>query len=299
MTEIIKVIDVTAMKKVYGNYTQEELNSQYNQLVLVPNQSVYAMQNRAKSAEVRKKLKCMLNVSYGPTLDEVLDIFPAGLPGRPIQVYHHGGAWTQSHKDDYSYIAESFVAKRVNLIIPNFSLAPKVTLDEIVRQNRAVIVWAYHNAGSYGGDQQRLYICGHSSGGHLAGMMMATDWQKEYGLSGDLIKAATSISGMYELEPVRLSHRNEYLFLDERAANRNSPIRNIPGVRIPLVIGYGDGEHDEFKRQSDEFAVAWKNAGNSVSKIIMAGQNHFDVAREFARVDSPIMKATWANMSLE
>jgi arylformamidase len=285
--------------KVYRDYTQEELDRQYNQLVLVPNQTEYAEQNRAKSAEVRKKLKCTLNVSYGPTLDEVLDIFPADQPGGPIQVYHHGGAWTQSHKDACSYIAEAFVARGVNLVIPNFSLAPKVTLDEIVRQNRAAIAWAYHNAESFGGDPGRFYICGHSSGGHLTGMMMVSDWEGEYGLPKDFIKASTSLSGMYDLEPVRLSYRNEYLFLDERSALRNSSIHLIPNVCIPLVIGYGDGEHDEFKRQSDDFAAVWGAAGNPVTKIIMEGQNHFDVGREYAKVDSPIMKATWANMGLE
>jgi arylformamidase len=141
-----------------------------------------------------------------------------------------------------------------------------------------------------------LYISGHSSGGHLTGMMLVTDWEKEYGLPKDLIKAATSCSGMYDLEPVRLSHRNEYLFLDERSARRNSPVHHIPDVLIPLVVGYGDGELDEFKRQSDEFAAAWEAAGNPVTKIILAGQNHFDVDRGYARVDSPIMRATLTYM---
>ena len=287
------------MMKVYGDYTQEELDRQYSQITLVPNQAEYLEENRVKSAEVRKKLNGTLNVSYGPTLDEVLDIFPAEQPGGPILVHHHGGAWRASHKDDHSYIAESFVAKGVNLIIPNYSLAPKVTLDEIVRQNRAAIAWVYHNAESFGGNRYRFYIDGHSAGGHLAGMMMVTDWEREYGLPKDLIKAATSFAGMYDLEPVRLSNRNEYLFLDERSAHRNSPIHHIPPVRIPLVIGYGDGELDEFKRQSDEFAVAWETAGNPVTKIIMKDQNHYDVSREYTKVDSPILKAIWVHMGLE
>ncbi len=223
------------MMKVYGDYTQEELDRQYNQRVLVPNMPDYTKQNQVKSAKVREKLNCMLNVSYGPSLDEVLDVFPVEQSGGPIQVYHHGGAWKISHKDDYSYIAESFIDKGVNLIIPNFSLSPKVTLDEIVRQNRAAIAWAYHNAESFGGNPGRFYICGHSSGGHLTGMMMVTDWEREHDLPKNLIKAATSLSGLYDLEPVRLSYRNEYLFMDERSAHRNSPIHQIPNTRIPLA----------------------------------------------------------------
>lgn len=285
--------------KIYQDYTKEELDRQYTQRILVPHQDEYIQQNQAKSDQVRRKLSCKLNVSYGPTLDEVLDIFPAEKLGCPTQVYHHGGAWTQSHKNDCSYIAEAFVTKGINLVIPNFSLAPKVTLDEIVRQNRAAIAWVYHNAKSFGGNRDQLYICGHSSGGHLTGMMMVTDWEGEYGLPKNLIKAATSLSGIYDLEPVRFSYRNEYLFLDERSAHRNSPIHTIPKVHIPLVIGYGGGEHDEFKRQSNEFAAVWEAAGNPVTKILMEGKNHFDMEREFGKTDSPIMEATFANMGLE
>lgn len=285
--------------KVYLDYTKEELDRQYDQFALVPNQAEYAEENRAKSIEIRERLTCRPNVSYGPTLDEVLDIFQVQEPGGPIQVFHHGGAWKVGHKDNCSYIAESFAAKGVNLVIPNFSLAPKANLDEIVRQNRAAIAWTYNNAKSFGGDRDRLSICGHSSGGHLGGMMLVTDWEGEYSLPKNMIKEATLISGMYDLEPVRISYRNEYLFLDERSAHRNSPIHHIPEIRIPLVIGYGDGEHDEFKRQSDEFATAWEGVGHPVKKIIMEDQNHFDVAGGFAKADNPIMISTWANMTMD
>jgi len=285
--------------KIFGNYTQEELDRQYDQAALVPNIDEYETENRARSAEVRNSLECRLNVSYGPTLDEVLDVFPARKPGGPIHVYHHGGAWKSSHKDNCSYIAEAFLSRGVNLVIPNFALAPKVSLDEIVRQNRAAVAWTWHHADSFGGNREQLYVCGHSSGGHLAGMMLVTDWEGEYGLPRDLIKGATPISGMYDLGPVRLSYRNQYLFMDERAARRNSPLLHIPERRTPLVIGYGACEHEEFKRQSEVFAAAWEAAGNRVEKIVMKGRNHFDVEREFADPDSSIMRSTWAYMGLE
>jgi len=282
--------------KVYSDYTQEELNRQYNQQALVPNMLEYIGQNQERSEAIRQRLQCELDIPYGPALDERLDIFPAEQRGAPIQIYHHGGAWTSTSKKNYSYIASSFHIKGITLIIPDFSLAPKVTLDEMVRQNRAAIAWTFHNAETFGGDNSRIYISGHSSGGHLAGMMLITDWEKEHGLPKDLIKGATLCSGIYDLEPVRLSHRNEYLFLDEHSAFRNSPIHHIPPVHTPLVIGCGEREHDEFKRQSDAFSEKWERAGNPVTKIHMKGQNHFDVERELANVYSSIMKTTWAIM---
>jgi len=285
--------------KVYGDYTQEELNRQYNQAALVPDFSDYIEQNRERSKSVRKDIPCKLDIPYGPSLDERLDIFPTKAHEAPILIYHHGGAWCRGNNKGSSYIAESCVSKGVNLVIPGFSLAPKVTLDEIVRQNHAAIVWSYHHAKDFGGNSNRIYVGGHSSGGHLAAMMLVTDWSGEYGLPENLIKGAVCLSGMYDLEPVRLSHRNEYLFLDERSANRNSPILYIPEYKLPIVIGYGDGEHDEFKRQSDSFAAAWEAAGHPMTKIIMKNQNHFEVEREWAKKDSPIMKRLWAMLGLD
>ena len=283
--------------KIYLDYDQKELDDQYNQRVLVPDAENYIAADRAESARVRAKLDCRIDVAYGPGEDQKLDLFPARAPGAPVAVYMHGGAWTRSDKAVESFMAESFVAAGAAFASVNFSLCPKVSLDELVRQAREAVVWCRRNAGSFGGDAERLFIAGHSSGGHVGGMMVVTDWTA-HGLPRGTIKGALLCSGMYDLEPVRLSARNEYLELDEAAARRNSAIHHIPDDGCPLVIGYGGGEQREFRRQSRAFAAAWRARGLTVNEIDLPGVNHFALRRYFNDPDGPILKATFAMMGV-
>lgn len=265
---------------VWGNYTKDELDRQYDQSTLVPNTPELMEINAQDSARIRTEIECIQNISYGPTVMERLDFFPVAEKGAPVVIYHHGGAWTRSDKDQCSYIAPSFVAEGINVLVLDFALAPKVSLDEIVRQNRAAISWAWHNADEHGWDRNQIHSLGHSSGGHVCGMVLVTDWEGDYGLPSDVIKTAATCSGMYELEPVRLSHRNTYLDLTEQSAGRNSSIRQIPHSDIPLTVAWGTGELDEFQRQNREFAEAWAAAGHTVESFILDGMNHFEVGRE-------------------
>ena len=273
---------------VWGNYTKDELDRQYDQSTLVPNTPELMAVNAEDSARIRTEIECIQGISYGPTVIERLDIFPVAEKGAPVVIYHHGGAWTRSDKDQCSYIAPSFVAEGINVLVLDFALAPKVSLDEIVRQNRAAIAWAWHNADEYGWDRNQIHSLGHSSGGHICGMMLVTDWEGDYGLPSDVIKTAAACSGMYELEPVRLSHRNTYLDLTEQSAGRNSSIRQIPANDIPLTVAWGTGELDEFQRQNREFAEAWAAAGHTVESFTLDGMNHFEVGREIVNPDYPV-----------
>ncbi len=263
--------------KVWLDYDQDALNDQYNQRVLVPNADEYAQHNLEESERVRALLSCELNIPYGPTEVEKLDWFPAPVAGGPIVVYIHGGAWTRSSKNHVSYPAESFVGAGASYVAVDFGLVPSVTLDEQVRQNRAAIQWVYHHAADYGADPHRLYVAGHSSGAHVTGMMITTDWARDLGLPPDVIKGALACSGMYDLEPVRLSSRNDYLKLDTEAARRNSPILHIPSAGCPIIIGYGEGDQAEFRRQSMAFAAVWRAAGLVCHEVDLPSLNHFDV----------------------
>ncbi len=283
---------------VWGNFTQEELDRQYDQGTLVSNTGELMEINAQDSVKIRAELDCILNVSYGPTVMERLDIFPVATKGAPVVIYHHGGAWTRSDKDQCAYIAPSFVAAGINVLVLDFALAPKVSLDEIVRQNRAAIAWAWHNADEYGWDRNSIHSVGHSSGGHICGMMLVTDWVGDYGLPADVIKSAAACSGMYELEPVRLSHRNTYLDLTEQAAARNSSIRQIPATDIPLTMAWGTGELDEFQRQSREFAAAWAAAGHTVDSFVLDSMHHFQVGREIVNPDYPVFPNILKNIGL-
>ena len=283
---------------VWGNFTQEELDRNYDQSSLVPNVGELMEQNAADSAKIREKLEVIAGVSYGPTVLERLDVFPVSQKGAPVVIYHHGGAWTRSNKDQCSYVAPGLVAADINVLVLDFALAPTVSLDEIVRQNRAAIAWAWHNADTYGWDRNQIHSIGHSSGGHICGMMQVTDWEGVYGLPADIIKSAVPCSGMYELEPVRFSHRNTYLDLTEKAAARNSSIRHIPSYGPPLTMAWGTGELDEFQRQSRAFAGAWEAAGHSVDTFILEELNHFQVAREMFNPERPVFRNILRNIGV-
>jgi len=284
--------------KVYRNYTQAELDAQYDQSSLVGDNAEYKKFKRSESERVRRELKARLDVAYGPSPAERLDIFEAGIGGAPTILFFHGGAWKGGHKDEVSYLAEGFVKAGTNCVIVNFALVPEVRLEEQVRQSSAAVAWIYRNARDFGGDPERVFVTGHSSGGHLTGMMIVTDWARLHGLPANVVKGAAPFSGMYDLEPVQLSWRNDYLQLNREQAQALSPFRHIPAQGMPLVIGYGSGELDEFKRQSRDFAAAWRGCGYPCIEIELPGLNHFDVQRELGNAKGSVFPALLGMMGL-
>ena len=284
-------------KKVWLDYTQQELDDQYNQRKLVPNANDYMKRHGELSVDVRARLDCRIDVSYGPSDDEKLDIFPAPAPGAPVVVYYHGGAWTRWHKDNNSFQAPAFVNAGATFVPVNFALVPNVTLDELVRQCRAAVAWVYNNAASFGADPNKLYVAGHSSGAHVVGLLAVTDWT-EWGLPADVIKGAFAASGMYELEPVRLCSRNDYMSLDEAMTARNSAMRQIPDRMPPMVVAYGEREQIEFRRHSRDWAATLRQRGHRVTELDLPSLHHFEVAEQFANPDGPLLKAVFREMGL-
>lgn len=284
--------------KVYRDYNQEQLDAQYNQLSIVGDNSGYKQRKIAESARVRAKLKGTLDLAYGPSRHELLDMFVSGRAGAPTLVFLHGGAWKGGNKDEVSFMAEPYVEAGANVAVVNFALVPDVRLDEQVRQAAASIAWAYRNAATFGGNPERVFAMGHSSGGHLTGMMIVTDWARDFGLPPDALKGGAPFSGMFDLEPVQLSWRNTYLKMNKEEALQLSSIRRISNRPMPLVIGYGTGELDEFKRQSREFAKAWRAKGHPCTEFELPGLNHFEVQQQMANPSGPIVKAVCAMMGV-
>jgi arylformamidase len=243
-------------------------------------------------------MNCRLDVPYGPSADETLDIFPAREAGSPLVVYIHGGAWTRGHKDNDSYQAPAFVDAGAAFVSVNFGLVPAVSLDTLVAQCRAAVKWAYENAARFGADSNRLFVAGHSSGGHVAVMLAVHDWAGDGGLPGDIVKGVFAASGMYDLEPVRLSSRNAYLALDNAAARRNSPVHQIGKTMPPMVIAHGGGEHEEFRRQSTDFARLLEQRGHDCQSLVLGSLNHFEVGAQFANPDGALLRAVFAVMGL-
>ena len=273
--------------KVFLDYTQEQLDWQYDHSKRFADTSVFQTERSEASRIAREKVKGHLNVPYGDHKDEVVDIFPVEGDGKsPVIVFYHGGAWTRGSKNGYSMGAGAFVPRGVAWVATEFTKVPDGTLSNQVRQNRDATAWVYNNADKYGIDRDRIYIAGHSSGGHMTGMVLVTDWEKLYGLPQNLVKGATAISGMYDLEAVYLSYRNRYLNLSEEDWRENSSIFQIrPNCGIPLLIGCSEHDTAEFHRQPEEFLKAWKAAGNEGEFIEIMGRHHFTGSMCFGESD--------------
>ncbi len=277
---------------VYRHLDRETLDREYNARDSVPDFTIFLKHYAELSANARRDLPCITDIAYGPHKAQDLDLFPAG-PGVPLFVYIHGGYWRLLGKEDSAFMAPAFTANGIAVCALNYALVPSVTLDDIVAQCRQGIAWLFKNAAEFGINPDRIFVGGSSAGGHLAAMLAADSWQEDSGIPLNTVKGALSASGLFDLEPVRLSHINTWMQLDEVSAYRNSPIHHLPRSGCPFIISYGGEESAEFKRQSDEFADQWKAHGFPCQNLNMPGRNHFDVILELANPQSPLAKAVF------
>jgi arylformamidase len=286
--------------KLYRDFaTQEELDAQYDLLVLLPEEAArYGEFCQRESEAARKDLDHHLGVPFGPTLAEHVDVYPAG-EGAPVLVYVHGGFWVLRTSREFGFVARGPVSRGVATVVTNYALCPAVTIDEIVRQTRAAVAWAYQNAESFGGDPERIHVAGHSAGGHLVAMLLATDWDKDYGLPANIIKGATAISGLHDLAPFPYTFLQPKVQLTWDQVRKNSPILHLPEWSPPLLVAYGGDETNEFKRQSDDFFVAWKAKGLAGERLVVPGKNHYDIVDGFLDAESPLLSGILGRMGLE
>lgn len=275
----------------YRHYDRRELDSQYNNRRRFPDYDDHFGRWREWSAQTRRDLPGLLDKAYGKGPSETLDIFPAGRPDAPIHLFIHGGYWQSLDKADFSYVARGMVEHGVTSVVMNYGLAPDFGMDEIVRQTRAAIAWIWRNAESFGGDPKRLYVSGHSAGGHLAAMLLATDWPTAFsGLPADPVKGICAISGIYDLEPIRLCYVNDVLGMDEQTAERNSPTNLSYPVAAPLLIVVGALESDEYRRQTQAMADCWEGLGHPLTTIIAPGLDHFSIIDQLFDPSSELVK---------
>ena len=278
--------------KVFLNYTQEELDWQYDHSKRFPDTGIFQQERTAASEAARKKVEGLFNIPYGEHEDEVLDVFPVQENKKsPVIVFFHGGAWTRGSKNGYSFPAAEFVPRGVSWVTTEFTKVPQGTLSNQVRQNRDAVAWVYRNAQKFNWDTNKIYIAGHSSGGHMCGMVLVTDWEKNYKLPNDLIKGATAVSGMYDLEAVFMSYRNTYLNLAEKDWYENSSIFFIPkNCPTTLIIGCAEDDTDEFHRQPKTFLKKWRAAGNNGEFIELLDRHHFSGSMCFGDASHPLFQ---------
>jgi len=287
------------MTCVYRYYDQSELERQLNARATVPDITPILMRYASESARMRSGLPCRLGVSYGASEPERLDIFPAATKGpAPIFVFLHGGYWRLLDSADSCFMAECLTKAGACVVAVNYALAPHVTLAEIVRQCRTAVAWLHLHAREVGGDPTRIHVGGSSAGGHLAAMTLSPGWERDFGVPDNLIAGATLLSGIYDLEPVRLGHPNDWLRLTATDATALSPLLHLPARPVPLVVSYAPTETDEFKRQSEVYMAAAKARGCTTRFVPMPGTNHFDIVFGLADRENPLAQATIDTMGL-
>ena len=275
---------------VWRQYDQAALDRQYNSRGTVADVNIFLRVYAEQTQQAKLALACTENLAYGGAADERLDIYPAG-PDSPVVVFLHGGDWRALTKEDAGFAAPAFVAAGITFVALDFSLVPATTLPAMGEQVRRALHWLYLNILAHGGDPNRLHIAGHSSGANLVGQLLMTDWAVAFNAPADLIKSAVLISGLGDLEPVRLSFRNQQLNLSPADVERASLLRRKPEAHCPILVVVGERETDDYRLQSREIADFWRAQGNSAKLFELKGRHHFDALLEWADPASAVFAA--------
>ena len=260
------------------------LDRMYNNRALVPDHEEHFARWRRASERVRDEGECVLDVPYGPSPLQALDVFPAPRPHAHTVVFIHGGYWRSLDKADHSYVAPTFQESGACVVMPNYDLCPAVTIPEITMQMVRALMWTWKNVATYGGDPRRITVVGHSAGGHLAAMLLACEWRRvDPAMPKDLVTKALSISGLYDLVPVgRTPFLRDSLRLTEADAVRASPALLPAPEGATLFTVAGALESPEFLRQNTLIRQAWGGGCVEVCEE-MPGLNHFNVLDALAQ----------------
>lgn len=263
--------------RVFRDYDQAALDRELNLRARWPEHPQFFERWARDSAAVRESHPCRLDLAYGATPVERLDLFPApGAAPAPLLAFVHGGYWQALDKSDYSYMAPAFTEAGTAFASLNYGLAPDTKIGTMIDQVRRALAWLHRNAAEQGIDPARIVVAGHSAGGHLAAMALSTDWPAlDPALPAALLAGGCSISGVYDLEAVRLSYHNKILHIAAAEAAPWSPLHCLPAVAPPLLLAVGSQETSEFLRQHAEYAAAWQARGLALREVDMEGLHHF------------------------
>jgi arylformamidase len=219
---------------------------------------------------------------------QVLDLFaPPNASGAPVLVYLHGGAWLRGARVDTVYPAPAVTGRGAALVVPEFDNVRVVPLPRMIEQCREAVDWTVRNAASFGGDPDRVYLAGHSSGAHLASCVLLGD---------PPVKGALLISGMYDLHAPLLSARSKYVKITPEQLDAASAMRHLGRIRCPVAVAWSVGDSPEFRRQAQVFAAALEGMGRLASRTEVFSPNHFEEPRQLADPDSALSRALYALM---
>ena len=260
------------------DYDPRWLDRMYNNRDLVPGHPEHFRNWAAWSADAMRGGSRSLDVRYGGGPNEHLDIYKADAEGAPVLVFIHGGYWRALDKKDHAFVAPPFTAQGLCVVVPNYALCPAVTIPDIVTQMVRALAWTWKHIAHYGGDPNRIFVAGHSAGGHLAAMMAACVWPAfDSKLPDDLVKGALSISGLHDLEPImHTPFLQPSVRLTPAQVRQASPARLPPPARGKLYSVCGSLESEEFHRQAKLIRDRWGEDRVPVCEAI-PGCNHFSV----------------------
>lgn len=256
---------------VYRGMDRAALDAAYNNSAAVADSASRLADWQTRSDRVRAAHPRYLDLRYGEAERNRIDYFAVNAQG-PVLVFIHGGYWQMRAKETFSFLAAGPLAHGINVALVGYTLAPQQRLDGIVAEVRTAIAWLAAHLGNYGGDRARLFVAGWSAGGHLTAMS----------ITEPAVRGGLAISGIFDLEPIRVCYLNDKLGLDEEEARRNSPLLHLPRRAGPLVVAYGTDELSELCRQSEVFAAAWTGGGLPGRLVPLAGHNHFTILEELA-----------------
>ena len=285
------------MSELYKGFRPDEMEYQYNPRESVPEYPELAKVRAAQAQKVRAAAKSWLNVSYGNSPRETLDIYAADKPGGPVLVYIHGGYWRSGSKEDNCNFVPTFTKRGATVVLVEYDLCPQVTVTDIVRQTRASIAWVAKNIMRYSGDPARLYVSGHSAGGHLTAMALAHDWTKE-SLAPDCIKGAVATSGVFDLDMVMQISVQEQVRMTAEVAKLNSPFMNPPKVKCPLVVAVGGAEPKGWQQMSEDYFNYCKQQGMNAEYLVVPGANHYTMSEKLLDETNPLTQAMIKQMKI-
>ncbi len=284
---------------VWLDLDQEELDNAYDQAVYAFNARNIAERQAANNEKALSVIGKPERVAYGPTDIEKVDIYTTKRLNAPTMIFIHGGAWRGGRSADFAVYAEVFVKAGANFIAVDFNdvIETGGDLFPMVDQCRRAVAWVYRNAASFGANANEIYLCSRSSGSHLAGCVVITEWEKQQ-LPRDILKGAVLGSGMYDLKAVRLSKRGNYVKFTDEMEQALSAQRHIDNIHTPLILAHGTLETPEFQRQTRDFAAALTAAGKPVQLIVGKGYNHYEMSETFGNPYGMLGRAALEMMKL-
>jgi arylformamidase len=266
------------------------LEQLYNNRAAVPDHAAIFARWAAQSAATRRTYKSHCHLAYGAHAKQTLDLFPA-LQSKGLAIFIHGGYWRSLDKDDFSFIAEPFLAKGISFASINYRLCPDATISDIVEDCESAITWLAKHSHEYSVDFSRNVLLGHSAGAHLVAMMYCTDWATR-GVDAASFLGGVGVSGIYDLGPLLHVSMNADLKLDAPTAEQLSPINHAPRLDVPFDLMVGAAETSEFIRQTSLLPSAWPKQARWLETVTK--QNHFTIVDYFANAECVTLQRTLA-----